>query len=58
MDMLKTLTTPRLYLNEIIVNDSNKIFGLFSNDDVLGFYDVKKFKTTEQAEELIQRIYQ
>ena len=53
MKELKPLETTRLILNTISLADEKAIFDLFSNDQVLEFYDVKKFTSSVQARQLI-----
>lgn len=47
------LTTPRLLLNRISATDSHPILDLFSNPEVLKFYDLEPFTEISQAEKLI-----
>ena len=56
MKELKPLETTRLILNTISLADEKAIFDLFSNDQVLEFYDVRKFTSSVQARQLITQI--
>ena len=47
------LTTARLLLTEITSSDSESLYHLFSNPDVVKFYDLEPFTDTAQAEQLI-----
>lgn len=48
-----TLKTERLILSEIAESDIDAIFGLFSNEAVIKYYDLQSFKETSQAKKLI-----
>ncbi|MDN3483782.1 GNAT family N-acetyltransferase [Pseudoalteromonas sp. APC 3224] len=47
------LETERLELNEITSSDVDAIFTIFSNPDVIEYYDTSVFTAKEQAEKLI-----
>ncbi|OCQ21031.1 GNAT family acetyltransferase [Pseudoalteromonas luteoviolacea] len=47
------LETDRLQLNEITKDDVDAIFTIFSNPDVIEYYDTPIFTSKEQAENLI-----
>jgi len=47
------LATERLLLKELTVNDRNAIFEIFSNSDVVNYYDLAEFKNLNQADNLI-----
>ena len=47
------LNTERLILSEIVESDSEAIFGLFSNEAVIKYYDLQAFETLSQAKKLI-----
>ena len=51
------IETERLILNRIEQVDANALFELFSNDQVLKFYDVKKFTSIHQAYDLIDKMH-
>ncbi len=48
------LATERLSLTRIIADDSPEIFNLFSNSNVVEYYDLEAFTTPTQADELIE----
>lgn len=47
------IETPRLILNETTLADTGSIFSLFSDPQVLIYYDIEQFNNPEQAKELI-----
>lgn len=47
------LTTERLLLTKITSSDSESLYNLFSNPEVVKFYDLEPFTDTAQAEQLI-----
>ncbi|WP_157998083.1 GNAT family N-acetyltransferase [Acinetobacter sp. P8-3-8] len=57
MSQLKLIETERLILNDIEQADAHAVFELFSNNDVLQFYDVKKFTSINQAYALINKMH-
>lgn len=57
VSQLKLIETERLILNDIEQADAHAVFELFSNDDVLQFYDVKKFTSINQAYALINKMH-
>lgn len=48
------IKTQRLELNEIRIDDSASIFEIFSDEDVVKYYDLAAFRDLNQAEELIR----
>jgi ribosomal-protein-alanine N-acetyltransferase len=48
------LQTQRLELTEISLDDRTAIFEIFSNEDVVKYYDLAPYKDPGQAEELIR----
>jgi len=57
MQPLKTLETERLTLDSLHLDDAIFIFEMFSNAQVLEFYDLDAFSELEQAEALIHRMH-
>jgi ribosomal-protein-alanine N-acetyltransferase len=53
-DDFPQLETKRLVLREISEIDCNDIFEIFSDEDVLKYYDIEPLKTLEEANNLIQ----
>ena len=51
---MQLLTTNRLYLREITIEDAPDIFSYFSNDEVTKYYGMESFTTIEQAEQLVR----
>ena len=51
--IIPTLRTERLILSEIVSTDANAVFNLFSNKDVIKYYDLEAFEEESQAEKLI-----
>jgi len=47
------LTTERLLLTKITSSDCESLYNLFSNPEVVKFYDLEPFTDTSQAEKLI-----
>ena len=47
------LTTERLLLTKITSSDCESLYSLFSNPEVVKFYDLEPFTNTSQAEKLI-----
>ena len=47
------IETPRLILNETTLADTGSVFSLFSDPQVLIYYDIEQFNEPEQAMELI-----
>ena len=47
------LKTNRLILSEIVESDTDSIFGLFSRQAVIEYYDLQSFEETSQAKKLI-----
>lgn len=54
MEKFPILETERLCLSNIKLEDSSEIFELFSDESVIEFYDLEKFTTLGQAQELIK----
>jgi len=52
--MFPQLTTNRLVLKEIGIQQQQQLFDIFSNNDVTQFYGMASFHSIEQAETLIQ----
>lgn len=50
------LETNKLVLNEIIQNDIEALYELFSNDEVTKYYDLESFQSLQQAEDLIKLV--
>ncbi len=48
------LTTRRLLLNTITPSDVNAVFSLFSDPQVVNYYDLDEFTEISQAEKLVQ----
>ena len=57
MQPLKTLETERLILNSLHLDDTAFVLDMFSNAQVLEFYDLEAFSEIEQAEALIHRMH-
>ncbi len=51
---LQLLTTNRLHLREITIDDAPAIFSYFSNHEVTKHYGMEPFTTVEQAEQLVR----
>ena len=51
---IPTLQTQRLELTEIRRGDSGSIYEIFSNEEVVKYYDLSPFKDPNQADELIR----
>jgi ribosomal-protein-alanine N-acetyltransferase len=47
------LETPRLLLNRLTKNDCEPLFRIFSDPDVIRHYDVERFQTMDEAQQLI-----
>lgn len=58
MSQLKLIETQRLILNDLEHEDTDAVFSIFSNDAVLEFYDVKKFTSIHQAQDLIDKMHE
>lgn len=58
MSQLKLIETQRLILNDLEHEDTDAVFSIFSNDEVLEFYDVKKFTSIHQAQDLIDKMHE
>lgn len=58
MSQLKLIETQRLILNDLKHEDTDAVFSIFSNDAVLEFYDVKKFTSIHQAQDLIDKMHE
>ena len=54
MKQFPTLYTKRLILNEVLLDDSNAIFEMFSDPEVVEFYDFEVFKREQEAITLIE----
>ena len=52
---IQPLKTQRLILDELQLNDSKAIFEMFSDPDVVEYYDFEVFKCEEEAVELIKK---
>ena len=52
--MFPTLETERLILREILLEDRDAIYNIFSNEQVTKYYGLKTFEQVEQAENLIE----
>lgn len=50
------IETSRLVLKEIIESDDKDIFEIFSDDEVMKYYDIEPLKALEEAKELIQQL--
>ncbi len=48
------LETTRLYLTEIQASDTQRLFEIFSNEAVVKYYDIDKFKGPSQATKLMK----
>ena len=48
-----TLETPRLLLNRLTKDDRESVFCIFSDLDIIKHYDVERFKTMDEADQLI-----
>ena len=48
------LETSRLTLNQLSSNDSEALFKIFSDKEVVKFYDIEAYDTEEQALKLIE----
>lgn len=48
------IETDRLILREILPDDAQAVFSLFSDPEVMRFYDLETYGTLSQAEELIE----
>ncbi|EPH34447.1 N-acetyltransferase [Acinetobacter gyllenbergii] len=57
MQPLKRLETERLILNSLDLEDAAFVLEIFSNAQVLEFYDLDAFSEIEQAEALIHRMH-
>ncbi|MBU3143993.1 GNAT family N-acetyltransferase [Clostridium sp. CF012] len=53
-DDFPQIETKRLILKEISVKDCNYLFEIFSDEEVLKYYDIEPLKTLEEANNLIQ----
>ena len=51
---LQLLTTNRLHLREITIDDAPAIFSIFSNHKVMKYYGMASFTKIEQAEQLVR----
>ncbi len=51
------INTPRLVLAELEASDAAAVFNLFSNNNVVEYYDLEAFSSIEQAQNLI-RLFQ
>lgn len=49
-----TLKTKRLLLNELCIDDTDSIYEIFSNEEVVKYYDLVSFNEINQAETLIK----
>ena len=52
--MFPTLETERLILREILLEDRDGIYNIFSNEQVTKYYGLKTFEQVKQAENLIE----
>ena len=52
--MFPTLETERLILREILLEDRDAIYNIFSNEQVTKYYGLKTFEQVKQAENLIE----
>ncbi len=50
---LSTLETTRLLLNRLTKDDREPLFAIFSDPDIIEYYDVERFKKINKAEQLI-----
>lgn len=57
MKNLFSIETDRLILSDLTEADKNFVFDLFSNSNVLEFYDLKAFTSLEEAETLIEKMH-
>lgn len=48
------LETERLILRQLTQNDTEDLFEYFSQDKVMEYYDLETFKTSEDAQQIIQ----
>jgi [ribosomal protein S5]-alanine N-acetyltransferase len=51
---VQKLTTNRLHLREITIDDAPAIYSYFSNEEVTKLYGMEPFTTIEQAEQLVR----
>ena len=49
MQNIPTIETDRLRLRAVVATDRDDIFDIFSDDEVIRYYDVEAFTSTEQA---------
>lgn len=50
------LSTPRLFLREIVLSDNHAIFSLFSNSNVMQYHNLEPFTMLQQADTFIRRV--
>lgn len=53
MKQLDILTTDRLHLRPLTLDDADALFSYFSKDEVMTYYDLAPFETKDEAENLI-----
>jgi len=54
-ELFPCIETPRLLLRELQREDAEAVFRIFSDAEVMKYYDMDVFTTIEQAEALIER---
>lgn len=57
MEYLFSIETDRLVLSDLTDDDKDFVFELFSNPNVLEFYDLKAFTSLEEAQILIEKMH-
>jgi len=54
-ELFPCIETPRLLLRELQREDAEAVFRIFSDAEVMKYYDMDAFTTIDQAQALIER---
>jgi RimJ/RimL family protein N-acetyltransferase len=54
-EVFPRIETPRLILRELLEEDADAVFRIFSDPEVMKYYDIDVFASIEQAQALIER---